>query len=493
MNTQIESVQTTPAPCSEGSLINRAHTLAGLNVPRRDLQRTLLKENKQCSQPLPDDKVYLHVNAALNLQKSKSRSEQVKSKQHNRTQAQVSTVNTKPAAKPPDPIPTQTPTERMAAWSEVERFLSANFLNPDIAAAKIIYATVASHRINRHAPAWLLPIAPPGSMKTELLKSCEGLPGVHLIDEVTENTFISGELDRPGHERTVPASLLHRIGEDGIIIVPDFSTILEMNSDKRGKILSQLRRIYDGQLRREFGTSENLDEREWKGRITLLAGTTPEVDRYYSVLGALGDRFVQTRWARAGSHEAALRAMEQGVEVSVNLKKLVREFLLPTVGQRTVQPPEVPSDLMMRLAHFSEFIVHARAYVPRSSGGREIDGLPQIESNTRLPQELIQIGRGWAALMGHERLTDADFELVIRAGWDTIPPARKIILVALARGQKPYSLGLAGSVVKRQLEDLDAIGLVRKEEDVENEISYFLSDKANELLTSAGLLETLTK
>lgn len=258
-------------------------------------------------------------------------------------------------------------------------------------------------------------------MKTELLKSCEGLPRVHLIDELKENTFISGELDRPGHARTVPASLLHRIGEDGIIIVRDFSTILEMSTDRRGKILSQLRRIYDRQLRREFGASENLDEREWKGRITLLAGTTPEGDRYYSVLGALGDRFVQVRWARAGSHEAALRAMEQNVDVSVKLRKLAREFLYPILGQSNVVAPEFPITLMTRLVHFSEFIVHARAHVPRSSGGHDIDGLPQIESNTRLPQELVQLGRGWAALMGHEQITEEDFELLVRAGCADAP------------------------------------------------------------------------
>lgn len=45
-----------PAPCSEGYFISRAHTLAGLNVPLRELQKMLLKENKGCSQQLSEER-----------------------------------------------------------------------------------------------------------------------------------------------------------------------------------------------------------------------------------------------------------------------------------------------------------------------------------------------------------------------------------------------------------------------------------------------------
>lgn len=483
-------MNTTPSlstPCTQSYVMTKTREWSNLGVTSAKMRSQLLEQG--CQQAIVDNYVPLPATHARNKQKHRAGDA-----------AQKNVPATPPKA--PEPVPTQTAEERAAIWADVESFLKANFLNPDIPAAKVIYAIVASHRINKHAPSWLLPIAPPGSMKTELLKSVEGLPGVHLIDEVTENTFISGELDRPGHNRTAPASLLHRIGNDGIIIVPDFSTILEMSSDKRGKILSQLRRIYDGQLRREFGTSEHLDEREWKGRITLLAGTTPEVDRYYSVLGALGDRFVQLRWSRAGGHEAALKAIEQNLEVAVELRRRVHKFLLPILARPNVAAPEVSTDLLIRLAHFSDFIVHARAHVPRSYGAKEIDGIPQIESNTRLPQELVQIGRGWASLMGRDRITEEDFELIVRAGWDTIPPVRRIILVGLAQGKKPYSLGLADSAVVRQLEDLEAIGLVEKEaKQIESKIGgkaeyeffYYLSDKASEMLRSAGLLEALKK
>ena len=98
-------------------------------------------------------------------------------------------------------------------------------------------------------------VAPPSNGKTELIKPMEGLPNVHLIDSVTPNTFISGRAPEKGQARG-KEGLLERIGTRAIILFPDFSTVLEGNRDKRDKIFSQLRRLYDGDLRREFGIAD---------------------------------------------------------------------------------------------------------------------------------------------------------------------------------------------------------------------------------------------
>ena len=148
-------------------------------------------------------------------------------------------------------------------WEQTKDALTAGFDRPDIEAAQVLFASVAAHRIMDHPPAWNMLIAPSGSMKTALLNTLQGLSSIHTLDEVTENTFISGMLDknRTGKKPKpdqMPASLLNRIGDEGILIVPDFSTILAMNKNKQPVILSQLRRIYDGSFAREFGTAENL-------------------------------------------------------------------------------------------------------------------------------------------------------------------------------------------------------------------------------------------
>ena len=91
-------------------------------------------------------------------------------------------------------------------WEAVKAALQANFYNPDIEAAQALFASVAAHRITQHPPAWNMLIAPSGSMKTALLDTLQGLPSVHTLDDVTENTFISGKLDNsgPATVRSIP-------------------------------------------------------------------------------------------------------------------------------------------------------------------------------------------------------------------------------------------------------------------------------------------------
>src|SRR5579864_2151739 len=206
-------------------------------------------------------------------------------------------------------------------------------------------------------------VAPPSSMKTELVQALDGLERVHSIDGLTPKTFISGQIrDKDGTDASsLPASsLLHRIGTSGILLCPDFSTILAIKSDDRKAILADLRRIYDGELKKEFGTSDLVPV--WKGRITFVACVTPDIDRHYSAIQSLGDRFLMVRWNRAGQ-EAALRAMMQDLEKARgDLRTAVTDLFhsLPRTE------PGVPEGLLHRLSALAEFAVRGRSYVPRS-------------------------------------------------------------------------------------------------------------------------------
>src|SRR5205814_8795874 len=113
-------------------------------------------------------------------------------------------------------------------------------------------------------------------------------------------TFISGMVNEPGAKRTAPASLLHRIGSDGILVIADFSTYATISPKQQAMVMAQLRRIYDGHFSREFGTPNDPDnKREWHGRLTVIAGGTPDVDRQRLMNQSLGERLIRKRWQRA--------------------------------------------------------------------------------------------------------------------------------------------------------------------------------------------------
>jgi len=213
-----------------------------------------------------------------------------------------------------------------------------------------------------------------------------------------------------------------------------------MDERNRAKILAQLRRIYDGHFSREFGTEDNLQEREWTGRLTLLTAVTPEVDTYHSVNKSLGERFIQVRWARAGGVATGLRAMQQHTATPKQLQGAVGNLLSTILGQASVPPPIIGADMLGRLAYLGEFVALARTHVPRARNTHEIVGEPTPEGNTRLPQQFAQLARGSCVLAGRSEINDDDLALVRRAAFDSLLPQRKKVLGALMCEHTPYDL-----------------------------------------------------
>jgi len=381
--------------------------------------------------------------------------------------------------------------QQSKAWAKVERLLRQDYVDADVDAVRIICSCVAAHRITSHPPVWAMCVAPSGSLKTAILQSLDGLPTVHFVDEVTPNTFVSGRIperqeegQRKRKQKREPASLLHRIGNDGFLVSADFSTILSMDERSRARILAQLRRIYDGHFSREFGTEEKLDERVWKGRLTFITGATPDIDAHYLVFRSLGERFVQTRWPRAGGIEAGIKAMRQRENAASDLRASVHGLLLPILKRSSVPSPDFPPEYELRVAHLGEFVALARAHVLRSRNDHELLASPSPEGNTRLPQQFAQIGRGAAVLAGREEVNEEDFALVSRAAFDCIPGVRGAVIRALRNATSPYSVGLPSSLVYRTLDDLEALGLAARPTDAERD--HTLSECALRLLAGIG-------
>jgi hypothetical protein len=295
-------------------------------------------------------------------------------------------------------------------------------------------------------------------MKTDLLESYRGLPGVHFVDEVTTNTFISGKVDEKGRERKKPASWLHRIGSDGVLIAADFSTFTS-NPKTLQVILAQLRRIYDGHFSREFGTDENMEERGWSGRLTLFAGAVPDIDGHYSLFQKLGERFARLRWPRAGGVETGLQAIKHTQQVAEDLRAVVHALMLPILAMPHAAP-SITEEIGRKVADLGEFTALARTYIERDGYNRKANGIPAAEGNTRLPQQLCQIARGSALLDGRSEVTEDDYKLVWRAAFDSLPPARIAVLKAILEGKSPFSLGLPKATIDRAVEDLELSGVL---------------------------------
>jgi hypothetical protein len=194
-------------------------------------------------------------------------------------------------------------------------------------------------------------------------------------------------------------------------------------------------------------------------------------------------RYRRVRWPRAGGVAAGLRAMRQQASVAMQLRAAVRDLLWPILSQKAVPAPEIDPMLEDSVAHLGELVALARAQVSRTREQHELDAEPAPEGNTRLPQQLAQIGRGWAVIEGSPSVTEAGMQLVRRAAFDCIPPVRCAALQAFIVGRSPYSADVPPVLMRRALDDLDLVGLVEKPKNGNAE----LSPLAVELLHGAGV------
>jgi hypothetical protein len=334
---------------------------------------------------------------------------------------------------------------------------------PDPGAVLAVLASVAANLLPGD-PLWLLLVGPPGGGKSELLNAAGELDHVHPAATLTEPALLSGT---PGKDREDGAKggLLRVIGDFGIILCKDFGSVLSMNRDARAAVLAALREVYDGSWTRHVGTGGGRTM-HWSGKVGLIAGCTPTIDRHHAVIGSMGERFVLFRLPEVDSSEQARRALahaghehQMRSELAAAVAGLFKDGL-PS------QPLERTAGDDARLVSLATLVVRARSAVERDGYSREIELIPGSEAPTRLVVVLAQLLAGLDAI-GVVRAQGWD--VVTKAALDSIPAIRRDVMNALHTAEQldTTAVGVAvnypTNTTRRALQDLEAHGIADRE------------------------------
>ncbi len=347
--------------------------------------------------------------------------------------------------------------------AELEARVRHWLLVNDPALLPVLVGAVLTHRLDGD-PVWLLNVAPPGGTKSELLRALYRYPGVYPLSELTPKTFASG-LEVPGG--TNP-SLLARLTNE-ILVLKDFTTVLEMRREDRQTILAQLREIYDGRYDKTWGTGREL---RWEGRLGFVAGVTPIIDKHQAAMSILGERFVLFRPIMPDRKQlamAALKSRGREREMREDLARAMHGFL----AARGSAMPEVSAAVLDRVATVADFVTRARSGVQRDGFRRELEYAPEPEAPTRFAKVLLSLASGIALAYDSPEITGRELGLVLRVALDCLPLIRHRVIAALveetitadADGRLSTSAiagtaQFSGTAVRRALEDLQALDVV---------------------------------
>ncbi|HEX6762893.1 MAG TPA: hypothetical protein VF094_08845 [Gaiellaceae bacterium] len=356
---------------------------------------------------------------------------------------------------------------------------------PDHGALLAVLATVAANRLEGD-PVWLVLVGPPGGGKSELLGSLGALEDVHPVATLTEASLLSG-VPKKEHANDAKGGLLREIGDFGILVCKDFGSVLNMNRDSRQQVLAALREVYDGSWTRYVGTSGG-QKLSWAGKVGLVAGCTPIIDRHASVMGAMGERFILFRLPDVDGEEQAHRALEHaGKEQAMRseLAAAVAELLDSNVAE----PRERDDQDANRLVSLATLVVCCRSAVERDSYSREIELIPGSEAPTRLVVVLARLLEGLDAI-GADRA--AAWPVITKAALDSIPQIRRVAIENLFAAEWATTTEVAEAVsyptttARRALEDLTAHGVTVKRSNGQGKAdSWALTEFARRHYTAA--------
>ena len=370
-------------------------------------------------------------------------------------------VRERPEEPPPTPEPPREPVAAITldrAHAVFHRWLGEDY---DTDALDAVLAAAAVEKLDDGSdPVWLLVISGPANAKTETVQALDGV-GAVITSAITGDAALLSAT--PRRERTSDATggLLRKIGDRGLLVVKDVTSILSMNNDARAKVLAALREIYDGRWYREVG-SDGGHTLEWRGRLVVVGAVTTAWDTHHGVVATMGDRFTLVRIDSTKARRASGRQAIANTGDEALMRSELSTAVAGVIAGMNTEPITVTDDETERLLAAADLVTLARTGVEYDYRGDVIDAHAP-EMPTRFAKQLTQIVRG-AVAIGMDR-ADA-LRLALRCARDSMPPLRLALIDDLS--EHPSStptevrkrLGKPRATVDRQLKALHILGVL---------------------------------
>lgn len=345
----------------------------------------------------------------------------------------------------------------------IREYTDVFYLN-DTSVIPLILAITIGTKV-KGDPIWLMLIGASSGGKSELINIVSKVNFAHQVSNLTENTFLSGMKATRGNE----TSFLHKVGNVGMIIMKDYTSILAMRQDKRDNIIAQMREIYDGHLTKKTG---NDADTEWRGKVNFLGGVTDKIYVAEESSAGMGRRAIfyslpdATNDERINMTKAARMNLFDIKEKRNRIAELTAKFVNQTIKKFPAKLPKIDDDFADDIIKLSNFVTIARTPTERDfHGSLKLAIRPELP--TRMSQQLFMIATILNVLDG--RTQKYHKELIYKIALDSIPIQRRLVLRQLAEYETATAKGVGQAIyyptetALEWIEDLNVLKICRRE------------------------------
>ncbi|HEY1439515.1 MAG TPA: hypothetical protein VGF65_01440, partial [Mycobacterium sp.] len=292
----------------------------------------------------------------------------------------------------PKPAPAQ-PISLKEAHKVFHRWLGDDY---DTDALDAELAVAAVERFGDGSdPVWLLIISGPGAAKTETVQALDGV-GAVVTSAITGEAALLSATPKKDRAKDATGGLLRKIGDRGLLVVKDVTSILSMNTDTRAKVMAALREIYDGRWYREVG-SDGGQTLKWEGRLVVIGAVTTAWDTHHAVIATMGDRFLLIRIDSSVARIASGRRAIGNTGDEAAMRAELGAAVAGVIAGMDTKPITVTDEETEKLLRAADLVTLARTGVVTDYRGDVIDSHAP-EMPTRFAKQLTQIVRGGVAI-----------------------------------------------------------------------------------------------
>lgn len=326
-------------------------------------------------------------------------------------------------------------------------------------------------------PVWLMLVSPPSSGKTQIINSCMPLPHCYPAGQAKNSSAYlthdkefgqGGMLSDPRRDKD--GNETGGIGDFGILLYTEFSTILSLPLEQRDEVISVHRQIYDGYYSRQFGANGGR-KLEWEGKCGSLGAVTMAIDNH-AMTADLGERWIYYRFPPSDIKAQAGKALMQHDVDPADTTMEFRAAVLDVFHEARIELNETRKPLddneTQQLAELATVSCKLRGVVARDRHSHEIISSPQIEGAGRMAKALAGMYTGLNRI---GLVNDWCWNITRKIGIDSAPALRFEILRAIkdcetsnilpATTEVTNRLKVSRKTGERHLQDMEKLNVTR--------------------------------